>query len=75
MNVVYSGGEGDHRADDAICSVLEYQCYQSNDVPFLLTTDDHDLRLRAERLGSYLMNINEFFALARASNIQKKASV
>ncbi len=66
VKVVYSGGEGDHRADDAICSVFEYQCYQSNNVPFLLTTDDKELSLRAERLGSYLMNINEFFALARA---------
>ncbi len=66
VKVVYSGGEGDHRADDAICSVLEYQCYQANNIPFLLTSDDRELRLRAERLGSHLMTINEFFAWARS---------
>lgn len=58
-------GEGDHRADDAICTVLEYQCQQLNGAPFLLTTDDRGLGSQAERLGASIMSINEFYALVR----------
>ncbi|MEH6626575.1 MAG: hypothetical protein V7739_09025 [Motiliproteus sp.] len=66
VKVVYSGGEGDHRADREICSHLEYCCYISPDTPTMLTSDDRDLRDNAERLGADLMWMDEFFALARS---------
>ena len=64
--VIYSGGEGDHRADDVICRDLEYQCETNPKMPTVLTTDDRDLRQRVEHLGADAIWVNEFYALVRA---------
>lgn len=63
VKVFYSGGEGDNRADEAICSMLDYKCWKGNDTPVLLTTDDRGLSQQAENRGASIMSINEFFAV------------
>jgi hypothetical protein len=69
VKVIYSGGTGEHRADDSICVDLEYCCRAMSSVPTLLTTDDWDLRSRAKHLAADLMWVDEFFGMVRSYNL------
>jgi hypothetical protein len=65
VSVIYSGGEGDHKADNAICDALERHCAESQNRDFVLTTDDKELQKRAGRLCAEIMNTHQFYILTR----------
>lgn len=64
--IIYSGGEGKHRADQLICGYLEFARKRETRTPALLATDDHELRRQARKLGASIMTTNDFHTLARA---------
>lgn len=61
---IYSGGEGEHRADDMIAHDLERLHLTDPQTPRMLVTDDRDLRERAARHGgAQVMGVAQFSAL------------
>lgn len=70
VKVIYSGGTGDHRADDAICADMEYLCGKASSVPFFITTDDRDLRKQAAQLSSIALDVDDLYALLRTLGLK-----
>lgn len=63
VKVIFSGGEGEHRADHAILSYLEYVCRAMSAMPRVLVTNDRDLARQAGELNTDIMRLEEFAAL------------
>jgi len=63
VKVVFSGGSGEHRADRAILSYLEYVCREMSAMPRVLVTNDRDLAQQARKLSADIMRLEEFAAL------------
>mgnify|MGYP000750278937 CR=1 FL=1 len=59
---VYSGGEGEHRADRALIEQIEHCCRTRSAMPRILVTDDRDLRTRARELNTRVMPVPQFGA-------------
>jgi len=61
VKVIYSGGTGNHRADDVICAGMEeYLCGKESSVPFFITIDNRDLHLRASQLCTFPLYVENF---------------
>ena len=69
VKVIYSGGEGAHRADDAICSDMEWLCEKASNIPFFITTDDRDLRSQASSLTANPLYVEDLYILLRNSGV------
>ncbi|MEI7901452.1 MAG: hypothetical protein WCK89_14475 [bacterium] len=52
VRVIYSGGEGEHRADGVILDNLRFFKSSSPDTPVFLASNDNDLCTAARRLGA-----------------------
>ncbi len=63
VKVVFSGGKGEHRADRAILSYLEYVCREMSAMSRVLVTNDRDLAQQARKLNADIMHLEEFAAL------------
>jgi len=74
VKVIYSGGEGDHRADRVICSDMEYLCSKASSVPFFITTDDRGLRAQATHLSANPLYVEDLYILLRNSEKGKGGS-
>ena len=59
---VYSGGEGEHRADRALVGQIEHCCRTMSGLPRILVTDDKELRAAARALGTRIMPVPQFGA-------------
>jgi len=60
---IYSGGEGEHRADRVIVEDLEYCCRSMSAMPRLIVTNDKELRAEALRCGAKFMPVQQFAAV------------
>jgi hypothetical protein len=60
---IYSGGAGDHRADNAILADLDYLCATMSAMPRLLVTDDRELAAAAAKRNTRIMRSLQFGAL------------
>ena len=63
VKITYSGGEGEHRADNAILEIAEYMQQNSPDLTRVLVTDDRDLAKKAKKHKTAGMRIAEFAAI------------
>lgn len=63
VKITYSGGEGEHRADDAILELTEYMQSNSPKLTRVLVTDDRDLARQAKKHKTASMRIAEFAAI------------
>ena len=63
VKVVYSGGQGDHRADDAIVQQLKYYRGERHPRPRVVVTDDLELRRRARDTGASVMPVRQLGVL------------
>jgi hypothetical protein len=70
VKVIYSGGQGDHRADAAICSDMSYLCGKAGSVPFFITTNDRALREEASSLCAKSLRVDDFYILLRIAGIR-----
>ena len=69
VKVIYSGGEGDHKADRAVCAYLEYLRRTAPQVQAFVTTDDRDLRSRSTDAGANALSIDELYILLRNERV------
>lgn len=63
VKVIFSGGEGDHRADRAICDDLDYECRERSAMTRILITSDRELGSNAAQRGAQVVRVNEFAEL------------
>jgi hypothetical protein len=63
VKIIYSGGKGEHRADNVILELAEYMQLQSPDIMRVLVTNDHDLACGAEKHKVASMSLFEFAAI------------
>ena len=63
VKITYSGGEGEHRADNAILEIVEYMQAESPDLTRVLVTDDRDLAQQAKKHKTANMRLAEFAAI------------
>ena len=63
IKITYSGGEGEHRADNAILEIAAYMHKQSPDLMRVLVTDDRDLAKQAAEYKTVSMCLAEFAAI------------
>lgn len=61
VRVTYSGGEGEHRADEALLDNIRF-FRAGGDFPILLVTNDNALAGEARRLGAKILSALEFGA-------------
>jgi hypothetical protein len=59
---VYSGGQGEHRADRALTEQIEFFCRTMSAMPRILVTDDKDLREAARGRDTRIMPAPQFGA-------------
>jgi hypothetical protein len=74
VKVIFSGGEGEHRADRAILSYLEYVCREMSAMPRVLVTNDRDLARQARELNTDIMRLEEFAALLQEADTGRSAA-
>jgi flagellar biosynthesis GTPase FlhF len=63
VKIVYSGGQGDNRADDAIIRQLKYYRTEPRPRPRVVVTDDMELRRRVRDTGAAVMPVRQLGAL------------
>jgi len=63
VKITYSGGEGEHRADNAILELAEYMHSHLPDLIRVLVTDDRDLAKQAKKYKTASMRLAEFAAI------------
>lgn len=64
LKVVFSGGNGDHRADRRIIDYITFYVTQADSDRFITVTEDQALRTEAAANGSLLLYPREFMALS-----------
>lgn len=62
VTVTYSGGEGEHRADNVLLDNIRFHTLESSEIPILLVTNDNDFRAKARRLGAQCLSVPDFGA-------------
>ena len=62
VRVVYSGGTGEHRADEAILKRLSFYFQSAPSAPVCLVTRDADLARQASAMGATIIHPEEFAA-------------
>lgn len=65
LRVKYSGGEGDHRADNAILRDISFYRQLNADSIYCLVTKDRGLALQAMEMGSFVIDPEEFSLIFR----------
>ncbi len=63
LKIIYSGGTGDHRADQRIVGYVEFARQQKSKITIITITEDQELRQEACACGSRLLYPREFMAL------------
>ncbi len=63
VRVFYSGGTGDHRADNAILEHIAFSLQSSASTPICLVTKDGDFARQAGAKGGTIMDPEEFATL------------
>lgn len=67
LSIRFSGGTGEHRADNFILHQLDY--FRNDGVPMVVVTNDNDFRGKAAKIGAVACSIPDFDAfLAYAIN-------
>jgi hypothetical protein len=67
VRVFYSGGTGDHRADNAILEHIAFSLQSSASTPICLVTKDGDFARQAGAKGVTIMDPEEFATLLEIS--------
>jgi len=62
VRVIYSGGQGEHRADGVLLDNIRFFTSASPDTPVLLVSNDQDLCANARRLGAVDLPVLDFGA-------------
>ena len=62
VRVMYSGGTGEHRADEAILKHLSFCVESGSSAPLCLVTGDADFARQANAMGVIIMHPEEFAA-------------
>ena len=62
VRVTYSGGQGEHRADDVLLDNIRFFKSASPEIPVILTSNDQDLCANARRLGALTLPVLNFGA-------------
>lgn len=60
LSIRYSGGTGEHRADNFILAELDY--FRRDAVPMIVVTNDNDFRGKAAKTGAHACSIPDFDA-------------
>jgi hypothetical protein len=60
VRVIYSGGTGEHRADEAILKHLAFYVQSGSAAPLCLVTKDADFSRQARAMGVIIMHPEEF---------------
>ncbi len=68
VRVIYSGGTGEHRADEAILKHLSHSIQSSQSTSFCLVTKDADLARQASAMGATIIHPEEFAASLDIAN-------
>ncbi len=66
VTVIYSGGEGEHRADGVLVNLARFYQQEDADVPVILASNDRELCAQAQRVGAIelpILKLGAFFSV------------
>lgn len=66
VTVLYSGGEGEHRADGVLLNLARFYRHEDAQIPIILVSNDRDLCASAQRIGAVDLPVLEFGAFFAA---------